>query len=175
MKTKLTQDIIKTWLNYDPDTGIFTRKINSVNNKMKAGDIAGCLFKNGYVNIVVAGERIGAHRLAWLYVCGEFPSTNIDHINRNRSDNRIVNLRLANQHQNMQNAGMFKHNTSGTKGVAWRKDKQKWNAQIMHNKKHLHIGYYNNFDDAKLAREIAEIFCWQTTHPLVMRGIRYQN
>jgi len=161
-------------LNYNPDTGIFTWKVKLYSRTI-VGSVAGTLHPFGYVYIKVEKKKYRAHRLAWFYMYGEMPPEQIDHINRVRNDNRIVNLRLASPHQNMQNAGSFKHNTSGTKGVGWYKRVGLWRATIQHNRKHIHIGYYKRVEDAKLAREIAEIFCWHETHPLVNSGIHYRS
>ena len=89
----LTQEYLKSILDYDLDTGIFTWKINKA-KRTKIGDIAGWSY-NGYREIEINDKKYKAHRLAWLYVYGEMPNKLIDHIDGNRSNNKISNLREA--------------------------------------------------------------------------------
>ena len=91
-----------------------------------------------------------AHRLAWLYVMGEFPKNDIDHVDTNGCNNKISNLRLATKSQNGANSKLPKNNTSGYKGVTWAKRNKKWMAQIMVDRKHVCLGF---FHDPKLAYE----------------------
>lgn len=98
----LTQSRLKEVIDYSPDTGEFTWKISPANNT-KAGSIAGGIDDQGYRRIRVDGRRYKAHRLAWLYVFGAWPEHEIDHINLDRSDNRISNLREATMAENMRN------------------------------------------------------------------------
>ena len=135
---------------YNPETGIFIRKIKT-SNSVKVGDIVGSDNGLGYIKFCVNSKLQFAHRMAWLYVYGSIPNLNIDHINSNPSDNRICNLRLVNQSENMQNTGKWKNNTSGYKGVTWAKDKNKWCSQIWKNNKKHHLGF---FDKAETAYKI---------------------
>lgn len=80
----------------------------------------------------------------------------VDHINRNRLDNRKSNLRIVTRQENMLNKSEYKNNTSGIKGVKWNKDRQKWQVQINHNKKRIHLGLYSDLEEAKKARLEAE-------------------
>jgi hypothetical protein len=91
---------------------------------------------------------MSAHRLAWFYVHGEFPKCELDHINGVRDDNRISNLRECSRAENMQNAGMFKTNTSGYTGVTWHKQRRKWAAQIWVNNKRMYLGLRESKEDA---------------------------
>lgn len=75
----------------------------------------------------------------------------IDHINMKRDDNRIINLRLVTRKMNYGNQGKYKNNTSGCKGVFWHKQREKWRAQIGHHKKRIHLGYYDNIENARQA------------------------
>ncbi len=134
-------------LDFDQETGVFTWK-NDGTRGVKAGDIAGTKMKSGYVMLSVKGKRLLAHRIAWLFVHGEFPEGNIDHINRNKSDNRIANLRPATYEQNAQNRLKNIKNTSGYKGVTWHKRDERWQAAITVRKKVIHLGYYKNVEDA---------------------------
>lgn len=151
----LTKEKLKSALNYDNETGIFTWKISS-NRKIKINSIAGC-FVNGYIRIVFNKKRYLAHRLAWLYTYGYMPKQQIDHINGNRSDNRICNLREANASQNQYNKKLNLNNTSGVKGVVFDKETKKWRVRITVNKKIISLGYYDNLNDAKTVIENSRI------------------
>lgn len=92
MKT-ITRDELVSILNYDPETGIFTWK-KPYGTRVRAGSVAGTLGANGYIRIKINGSKFQAHRLAMLYVHGTLPPADTDHINRLKSDNRIVNHKL---------------------------------------------------------------------------------
>lgn len=128
MKSKLTQDELKTQLDYDPSTGIFTRK--TAHAQMKIGDIAGVKTVKGYITISVLGVVYFAHRLAFLYMDGKFPEHHVDHINHVRDDNRFCNLRATTKRGNEQNRRLGKNNSSGFNGVSWNNASQKWIACI---------------------------------------------
>ena len=151
---KLTQKKLKEKLKYDPDTGIFIWIVKPCRNII-AGSVAGCP-KRGYTQIMISGKNYQAHRLAWLYVYGYFPEYQIDHIDRNKSNNRINNLRHATHQCNMRNIGLRKDNTSGIKGVSWAKDRDKWHAHIRVNNKTHHLGYFTDFTEAVCHRLAAE-------------------
>jgi len=151
----LTQDRLKELLHYDPDTGLFTR-MKTVSGNSKKGTFAGRINAHGYVQISVDYTRHSGHRLAWLYVYGEFPPGDLDHINRDRSCNQIANLRLCTRSGNNQNQGFSLKNTSGFKGVTWHKGLQKWQAQIQINHKNMHLGVFGEISDAASVRRAAE-------------------
>jgi hypothetical protein len=98
----ITQEKLKEMLTYNPDTGIFTWKVKHL-KKCILNKNAGTLKKAGYITISIKKRLYLAHRLAWLYVYGEWPKNHIDHINGVRDDNRIENLRDVTQRQNCQN------------------------------------------------------------------------
>ncbi len=156
---ELTAEYLRSILNYEPATGIFTWKVGSA-NRVKAGNIAGCQNGHGYLRIKVQSRLYKAHRLAWLHVNGEWPKGQIDHINRNRSDNRIANLRDVSRKQNLQNAGKYSNNTSGHSGVYWCKQSSKWVAQIMHNQKQIYLGCFTAIEEALSARKAGELKYW---------------
>ena len=113
----LTAERLREVLDYGPDTGVFTWKIRT-NSRVKVGDVAGALRPDGYIQISIDGRLHRAHRLAWLYVTGESPPDQIDHINGVRDDNRIANLRLATSAENKQNLRRAKsRNKTGFLGV----------------------------------------------------------
>ena len=156
---ELTAEYLRSILHYDQETGIFTRKVSTSSN-VKAGDVAGCRGGRGYLRIQLQGRKYQAHRLAWLYIHGEWPNDQIDHINRDRSDNRIDNLREVTNKQNHQNKSKYSNNTSGHPGVYWHKQNSKWQAKIEHNQKQIHLGYFTNIEEALSARKAGELKYW---------------
>jgi hypothetical protein len=161
-RPELTAEYLRSILNYDPETGIFTWKISTA-NRVKVGDAAGCPDGHGYLRIQLQSRLYKAHRLAWLYVYGEWPKLDIDHINRNRSDNRRANLRDVSHKQNHQNRSKPSNNTSGHPGICWHKQSSKWRARIRHNKKHIHLGLFTDIEEAIAARKAAEKLYWADT------------
>lgn len=138
----MNTELLKEKISYSPDTGHFTWLINVP--KRKSGDIAGHVDSDGYREICVHGKKYWAHRLAWLFFYGEMPQENIDHINGNRDDNRIINLRLASVALNNQNRRSAQaNNKTGLLGVCWHKKTNKFRAQIKLNGKKIHIGLYS--------------------------------
>jgi len=152
----LAQKEIKELLHYDPDTGDFTWLIIPSNN-VKIGDVTGWPDKrDGYMRIKVKGKQYLSHRLAWFCVHGVWPRHEIDHINHDRSDNRIVNLREATRLENMRNASRYKTNTSGVTGVYWHKPTKKWQASIAVEGKLLYLGLDVDKFESICARKSAE-------------------
>jgi hypothetical protein len=143
----LTAEQLKNVLDYAPDTGVFTWAIRP-SKAVKAGSIAGCLEKRiGYVTIGVANRVYKAHRLAWLHAYGQWPKGLIDHINGNKSDNRIGNLRDVFADGNSQNVRKpNKRNKSGFMGVIWYQNK--WRASMSVNGKSKWLGDYATPEEA---------------------------
>lgn len=114
----LAHDRLIELLLYDPDSGVFMWRV-STSNRVKAGAKAGSIAKGkwGYIRIRIDNKEYRGHHLAWLYVHGEFPNKQIDHINGVCGDNRILNLRLVSNAQNAYNSGLSKSNKTGYKGV----------------------------------------------------------
>lgn len=135
------------YLNYDSEKGLFTWKVNTARGK-KIGEVAGNVNCRGYHSIWINGLQFYAHRLAWAMSYGEWPASDIDHINQNKSDNRICNLRQASRSENMFNRGRNKNNTSGIKGVVFCKQTGKWRAQVMIDRKAVSIGRFVTKDEA---------------------------
>jgi len=167
LKNKLTQEYLKECLDYDPETGIlkwkkrpiehFKRECDSKSwNTRYANKKAGCL-NDGYLTVKVDGKRYYAHRIIYCLCHGYFPEHGIDHINRNRSDNRIENLREANQQCNLRNKSKHSNNKSGVTGVSWYKKANKWISNISANDKQINLGYYEIFNDAVKSRWEAEV------------------
>lgn len=141
----LTQSRLKELFNYDPETGVFTRK---------SGAIAGTLRSDGYRKITVDRVQYYSHRLAWLYMTGELLK-DIDHIDRNPSNNRFSNLRSVTKSQNQHNRIKQYNNTSGYKGVIYYKRTGKWRACIYVNNKCHSLGYFHTAEQASIAYQTA--------------------
>tara|TARA_R110000868_G_C10511556_1_gene732162 strand:- start:75 stop:587 length:513 start_codon:yes stop_codon:yes gene_type:complete len=153
-KLMLTQSRLKEVLSYDPETGLFTRV--STKTRYKAGSVSGSPQNKGYVQIMIDSYNYLAHRLAWLYVYGEFPKGQIDHINRIKTDNRIANLRDVDNSINQLNIGVRKHNSSGVTGVMKDTRSNKWVVQLIFDNKRHYLGRYETVAEAKIAREEKE-------------------
>ncbi len=152
---KLTQKKLKALFYYDPKTGIFKYKSKTA-KRVHIDCVAGYLQQNGYYYISIKYKSYSVHRLAWLYTYGYFPENEIDHINRIKSDNRIINLRETSRQCNSRNCGLSNNNISGIKGVSWHKKCKQWQSYICVDQKIYYIGLYKSFDDAVCARLAAE-------------------
>jgi len=151
----ITQTRLKELLDYNPDTGVFTWKVRRSN--IAAGTVIFSRHSHGYFQVGVDKKRYLAHRLAWLYVYGEMPEHEIDHINHDPADNRIKNLRCVTHAENLKNASLQKNNLSGINGVHYDKSRSKWMAHIQVQKKFKNLGRFDSFEDAVFARKTAEI------------------
>ena len=143
----LTAEQLKKTLDYDQNTGLFVWKIRP-SKAVKMGDIAGCVEKRiGYVTIGIEKRIYKAHRLAWLYVYGEWPKGLIDHVNGNKADNKIANLRDVFADGNSQNVRKpNRRNKSGFMGVIWYQNK--WRASMSVNGKSKWLGDYSTPEEA---------------------------
>lgn len=150
----LTQQLLKEMFSYNPETGELIRAKNA--GIAKIGDTAGWKENNGYIRIRIHGKARLAHRLIWIIEYGEDPVGQVDHINHNRSDNRISNLRLVTQSGNQRNATMRKNNKSGVMGVWKRSSSRRWIVQIRCFGKQKDIGSFAEKWDAICARKSAE-------------------
>lgn len=149
--TKPTQAALKSVLSYDPETGIFTR-IKSIGGKNRAGQVAGTINTLGYVQIYVCGAHHAAHRLAWLYMTGEWPSDNLDHKDENKQNNRFKNLRLATNAQNFQNISAARRdNGTGLRGVSRNRRGKPFRARIKVDGKETTIGSFDTPEQAHAA------------------------
>jgi hypothetical protein len=145
----MNQITLKELFHYDPETGLFTNKTKRGWNALP-GAVAGSLFKNGYLGISIGGKRYYAHRLAWLFVHGSMPDSQIDHVDGDKTNNRIANIRLATSSDNMCNRGAFR-NKSGAVGVSWNSNSGKWIVQVAKGRKYCYGGLFDDFEDAKAA------------------------
>lgn len=137
-------------LEYNQYSGRFMWKV-STTNRVKPGDYAGYVDPQGYNLIPVCGRKWAAHRLAFLYMTGEFPKTEVDHVNGIRDDNRWENLRAANTIENRRNRKVGRNNTTGFKGVSYNKNVSRYIASIRDNYKAIFLGYYDTPEEAARA------------------------
>lgn len=142
----LTAARLRELFAYDPETGIFAGLQNRSGRKM-IGRVAGHLMSCGYWRMGIDGRKYLAHRMAWLYMTGEMPGFEVDHINGNRLDNRFANLRLADFFHNQQNRrGPQRNSTTGLLGVT--KSGNQWGAQITSKGRRIHLGRFKTADEA---------------------------
>lgn len=134
-------------LEYNKETGKIFRN----------GREAGYINYYGYRVISVNGKRYLAHHLVWFLEFNRFPINQLDHINHNRSDNRIDNLREVSNQENNQNCSRKITNKSGYTGISWDKVNNKWRSSIFYNGKSYNLGRYNLLEDAINARKLANI------------------
>ena len=147
----LTQERLKELLSYDPTTGDFVW-IKQLSGMAKLGSVAGTNNGAGYIQIRIGGKKYFAHRLAFFFVNGYWPANVIDHINGNRSDNRIANLRDVPKSMNQQNMVAPRKNTkSGLLGVCWNGPNNVWEAKIKYNGRKVHIGSFKTPEEAHAA------------------------
>lgn len=134
-------------LSYDPLTGELRWRV-ARRNGYPAGIVAGGVGPDGYWTICIDLRAYKGHRLAWLLFTGVWPQAEIDHINRNRIDNRIENLREANRSQNQVNSGTYRNNRSGYRNVHFHKLTGKYVAEIIRDKKRRHLGLFLTPEEA---------------------------
>jgi hypothetical protein len=140
-KANLTSQRLRELLTYDPETGIFTNKVKRGNRGIQ-GAVTGSLRSNGYIAIAVEATVYYSHRLAWLYMTGDWPKFDIDHKDGNKTNNRFENLRDVTTTVNTQNRRKAKSDSStGVIGVT--KHRDKFTAWIAVNKKKIYLGVFD--------------------------------
>lgn len=147
-------ETVRALLDFDSMTGIFRWKARSEPRFRRSGCVAGRRDKDGYVVIRLAGKNHRAHRLAWLYIYGEWPTDEIDHVNGVVSDNAILNLREASRSQNRANSVTPRNNRSGYKGVVCVRSGsrgKKWRAQIKIDGRMRYLGWFDDGESAHAA------------------------
>lgn len=183
MRKRLTPTALRTLLYYDPFTGEFTWRPRP---REWCGDAAAharwnttyadkpaftTVHKTGYKRATLLGRTYVAHRIAWAIFYGEYPSGEIDHINHDKTDNRIANLRDVSGSENQKNRRLPADNRSGMIGVRWDKTRQKWRAYAYAEGRRFTLGYYVCWAKAYLARRMAEQrYGYHTNH-----GRRFQT
>jgi hypothetical protein len=143
----ITQDNLKDYFTYK-DGNLFWKRQPS--RRITVGSIAGNLTERGYIQVKVFNKRFYAHRIIFFMFNGYFPQE-LDHIDGNKSNNRIENLRDSTKSQNNMNSKKRKDNTSGTKGITWDKRCNKWKVQGQANNIKYYLGRY---DDMELAKKV---------------------
>jgi len=146
----LSHDRLVSLLDYDKKTGIFRWRVTR-NGRALAGADAGNMDGSGYLMVTIDRAKYLAHRLAWFWVRGEWPSTEVDHKDLHRSNNRWRNLRLATESQNRHHTALRKSNTSGVTGVHWHVRKARWVARIRTKDGRVDLGDFIDKEDAAAA------------------------
>ncbi len=155
LEATLTAAEVRAALDYDPKNGTFTRRWQADKsvqwNAHYPGKSAGTRTHEGYIQISVNDRRYRAHRLAWLHFHGEWPDGEIDHIDGDRANNRIANLRLATRSQQTANARRRKTNTTGYKGVSFSRLDGCYRAYIKHEGRSQCLGKFDTPEEAHAA------------------------
>lgn len=162
----LSAEYVRQCFSYNADTGDLiwrqrplehfkTKRGCGVFNAMFCGKAAGSE-QNGYIRSKIDGRLYANHRIIWLMVNGVLTKDEIDHINHDRADNRLCNLRNVSRSENQKNRSKRKDNTSGVTGVFLRKDSSKWQVLLGCSNKLNNFGCFDNFDDAVIAVENAK-------------------
>lgn len=149
------QKVLQRVFNYCPETGVFTWR-TSLGGRSSVGQEVGWLHRSGYVYIGLHGQSHKAHRLAWKYVYGKDPNGLIDHIDRDKTNNRIANLRIVSDGESNQNKATYRNNRSGHKGVGWYARRKAWRVRIQHDKRVILVGFFPTIEHAIAARNAAE-------------------
>ena len=153
----------ESYLNADVARELFTYSngelIRNIGRRGKspAGSVAGSKARDGYLRVTCDYRSYQVHRVIWLVVYGEWPNGFIDHIDHNRTNNLICNLRVTTMLGNGRNQSMHKDNSSGVNGVHWHIRDKTWNARIQVNGKGIHLGTFTTLDNASKARADADI------------------
>jgi len=154
LKKILTQEELKSQIKYDPHTGSFYRIDLPLGSNANIGLITSKPTENGYIRIRILGKKYMAHRLAYLYMVGEWPDQ-IDHTDRNRSNNKWSNLENATDATNRKNQSLRKYNNTGHVGVTWNSKRKRYVARIGHNHKQYWLGQFKTLEEAIEARSKA--------------------
>lgn len=151
----ITAEELRSLLVYDPETGVFTAKVSITRNR-RAGEIVGYVAASGYIVISRRGKNYMGHRLAWLYVYGEWPRGVIDHINHDITDNRIANLRdVTRAENNCNRISPASHNSLGVLGV--RRNLHRFTAKLSVGGKEIHLGSFETKETAHQAYMSAKL------------------
>lgn len=155
-KENLTQEILKSQLKYNPTTGEFFRIARPKGSSVPMGLIKVKPTENGYMRIRILGKKYMAHRLAHLYMEGNWPDQ-IDHADRDRFNNKWDNLSASSNLDNRKNQSLRQSNNTGVTGVIWNSKRKRYVARVTHNYKQHWLGQFENIEDAIAARKAANI------------------
>ena len=147
----ITAETLRKFVTYDYETGVMT----FVSGR-RAGKPLTTLSSTGYYRAQISGYQCFVHRLVWLYHHGDWPNNQIDHINGDRRDNRIENLRDVTHNDNHRNMCRRRNSKSKHAGVLWRARDKRWQASIGENGRHRYLGYFKTEEEAIAARKAAE-------------------
>ena len=150
-KASLTASRLRALFKYQKRTGAWKRLVSTSYRSLAGETTFGCLNANGYRQLAIDGKVYLCHRLAFLYVAGEWPAEHVDHIDTDRSNNKWRNLRQATVKQNNQNQGLRRNNTSGLKGAYFNKARGTWFSSITVNSKVKHLGTFQSREHAAKA------------------------
>ncbi len=157
----ITPQRLRERLRYDPESGkLFWRDCADMPNNWRARFAGVEAFKSinphGYRNGTVENNVFLAHRVIWAMIHGEWPDGQVDHIDGNRQNNRLDNLRVVTNQENARNSSLRSDNTSGVMGVSWHNRDKRWVATIKDGTGKKRLGSYRDFDEAVAARKAAE-------------------
>ena len=176
MQRPITYEYLRELFDYDDGAGVLIWKSrpiymfretsrsayhnSTIWNGRYAGQPAGAANNKGYIHIKVDGRSLAAHRLIWLHQYGEPPSLSIDHIDGNKSNNRLSNLRQATRSQNAANTSCTKCNSSGFRGVVFNKQTNSYMARITKDGRSNYLGLFDTINEAKAAYERAAVMMY---------------
>ena len=180
MEKELTQELVRELLDYNPDEGTFYWRKRSIKwfkserswkiwNPQFAGKKAGTLARRKYgyecITICLFNKNYQAHRLAWLYMLGDPLPIEIDHDNRDGTDNRWVNLMPSSSYSNTRNKSKYRNNTSGHTGVTFDRKRGKWRARCKLSGRYRHLGWHSSIDGAiKAVKDFREANGFSSGH-----------
>lgn len=149
-RNDLPASYVREILSYDAETGVFTWR-KPTNTATRIGDVAGGTHPDGYRVISIGGLKYSEHRLAYLWMTGEWPSDDVDHVDGNRANNAWDNLRACTCAENAQNLARPRTNSSGAIGVTWNKSCKKWQSSIRRLGKSHYLGLFDTVEEAAQA------------------------
>lgn len=171
MKTDLTQEQVRAIFDYDDENGWLIRKKDEFGRVVNRPCGHKPSRSHGYGVVGIDGRRYLTHRIIWLLVHGTWPDEELDHIDQNKMNNRIENLRPATRAENCQNQGLRRNNSLGYSGVSWNKATKKFKAYIMVDNKEIYLGLFDIVEEAFLAYQLAKIK-YHSTSPIAQQYLR---
>lgn len=153
-EAKISLETVREHLRYDPQTGLLWWLVPRPGRKLDKP--AGTVRSDGYATLMLHGKHFVAHRLAFALANGHWPKGEVDHIDGDRANNKIENLREVSSQEQCRNKARPSNNKSGVVGVSWHKVRKKWRANIRADHRLRYLGLYDSFDGAVAARKAAE-------------------